>query len=147
MSAPASAASAAESAASGAGTDDGTARGGRGRGDEGAGLAAVGHGSLTGQSDDYLEKLRRWISRFRKSPDDSCKQLPGTLGITIARDGTVLDVTIEKSSGCPLSDKAALDTVRAASPVPPLPSYIAGNSVAVSMPFSHNPSLFERLFR
>lgn len=110
-------------------------------------MAAVGNGKLSGTSDDYLETVRRWILRFRNAPDDDCtkKQGKGRFGITIARDGTLLKVWLEQSSGCPRTDEAALQMARNASPVPPLPAYIVGGSIDVGMPFDFTIGFFGRL--
>jgi TonB family protein len=145
---PAPAASAPAAAPAGAGSDEGTAHGGRGRGDEGAGLAAVGNGSPNATADDYLEKVKLWILRFRKPPDGDCKTHEGMFDITIARDGTLLDVSLEKSSGCLEGDKAALQMARDASPVPPIPPYLNHSPMVVGIPFGLEPGGFlNRLFR
>ncbi len=124
--------------------------GGPGRGEEGAGRAAVGDGSLSGTSDDYLATVRLWILRFKKVPDDDCakkkEDVTGIYGFTIARDGTILNAWLERSSGCPKTDAEALEMVRAASPVPPLPPKVLGESKDAQMPFNFNPGFFDRLF-
>jgi protein TonB len=135
--------------AAGAGTDEGTAHGGRGRGDEGAGLAAAGNGSLEKPGDDYLELVRRWVARFRGYPDAAIKQREeGTvaLGFTFTRDGTVLDAWIEKSSGFPLLDAAALKMIHDASPIPKVPERYKGETLTLVMPETYHIGIFDRIF-
>jgi protein TonB len=124
--------------------------GGRGRGDEGAGRAAFGDGPLDGPGDDYLSQLQRWIGRFRKYPDEAIKQKQeGTvaIGFKLARNGTVLDAWIEKSSGYPLLDDAALNMIHAASPVPKVPDKYQGDTLTLkSMPAKFSIGVFDRIF-
>jgi protein TonB len=123
--------------------------GGRGRGDEGAGRAAVGNGSLEGPGDDYLDAVRRWVQRYRKYPDEAVKQKQEgvvQLGFKFARDGTVTDAWIEKSSGFPLLDQAALNMIHAASPIPKVPDRYKGDTLTLVMPENFRIGLFDRLF-
>jgi periplasmic protein TonB len=137
--------------ASAAGTDQplppGT--GGRGRGDAGPGRAAVGNGSLNGPGDDYLEAVRRWVQRYRKYPDEAVKQKQEgvvQLGFKFMRDGTVTDAWIEKSSGFPVLDQAALAMIHAASPIPRVPDRYQGDTLTLVMPENFRVGLFDRLF-
>ncbi|HEY1505457.1 MAG TPA: energy transducer TonB [Stellaceae bacterium] len=137
--------------ASAAGTDQPLppGSGGRGRGDEGAGRAAVGNGSLNGPGDDYLEAVRRWVTRYKKYPDESVKQKQEgvvQLGFKFTRDGTVTDAWIEKSSGFPLLDEAALAMIRGASPIPKVPDRFQGDTLTLVMPENFKIGLFDRLF-
>jgi periplasmic protein TonB len=147
----ATASDSASSAAAQAGAVASTAgAGGRGRGDEGAGRAAFGDGPLDGPGDDYLSQLQRWIGRFRKYPDEAIKQKQeGTvaIGFKLARNGTVLDAWIEKSSGYPLLDDAALNMIHAASPVPKVPDKYQGETLTLkSMPAKFSIGVFDRIF-
>lgn len=124
--------------------------GGRGRGDEGPGRAAVGNGSLEGPGDDYLEAVRRWISRYKKYPPEALdKKQEGvaTLGFVIDRGGNVLDAWIDKSSGNPLLDQATLAMIHAASPVPKPPDRYTGATLRLFMPVNYQIGLFDKLFR
>jgi protein TonB len=42
----------------------------------------------------------------------------------ITRDGTVEGVTVVKSSGFPLLDRASVETIKRAAPFPPIPGTI-----------------------
>ena len=106
-------------------------------------------GNDAGPGDDYLELLRRWISRFQHYPEEAEKQGQRgvvLLDIDIARDGTVLDVRVARSSGYPLLDEAALQTVRDSSPVPPFPTQYRRERGTIEVPQTYSPGLFQRLF-
>jgi protein TonB len=121
--------------------------GGVGQGETGAGHGIIGTGS--GPGDDYLERVRRWINKYRKYPDAAVKQKQQggpMLTIRLRRDGTVLDVEIDKSSGFPLLDEAALKAVRDASPVPPFPAGYANDEMEFDLPFQFVLGFFDRVF-
>ncbi len=123
--------------------------GGRGRGDEGAGRAAIGDGSREGPGDDYLDQVQRWVARFKQYPDEArTKKQEGTaaIGFKFARDGTVVDAWIEKSSGFPLLDDAALKMIHAASPIPKVPDKYHGDTLTLTMPERFKIGVFDRLF-
>jgi protein TonB len=123
--------------------------GGRGRGDTGAGLAAVGNGARNGPGDDYLDAVRRWVTRYKKYPEDAVKQKQEgvvQLGFTFTRDGTVMKAWVEKSSGFPALDQAALAMIRAASPIPKVPDRYQGDTLTLVMPENFKIGLFDRLF-
>ncbi|HEV8016703.1 MAG TPA: TonB family protein [Stellaceae bacterium] len=122
--------------------------GGQGRGEVGTGRAEVGNGSANGTADDYLAKVRLWILRFAKPPTDDCSRDhgDGSMDVTYHRDGTVIDVHITKSSGCPASDAEALRMVRAASPLPAIPGRFPGDPKTLGFPFDFRPGLLDRIF-
>ena len=147
---PAPAAAPAQTA-SAAGTDQPLppGAGGRGRGDQGPGLAAVGNGARNGPGDDYLDAVRRWVTRYKKYPEDAVKQKQEgvvQLGFKFTRDGTVTDAWVEKSSGFPALDQAALAMIRAASPIPKVPDRYQGDTLTLVMPENFKIGLFDRLF-
>jgi protein TonB len=127
----------------------GTGRGGPGgvgQGESGAGHGIIGSGS--GPGDDYLERVRRWINKYKTYPDAARKQKQQggpMLSIHLQRDGTVLDVQIETSSGFPLLDEAALKAVRDASPVPPFPDSYADQEAEIELPFKFQLGFFDRV--
>ena len=53
----------------------------------------------------------------------------------IARDGSISDVRVEKSSGLPFVDRAAQRSVLASSPLPPLPADFHESSLGVHLKF------------
>ena len=123
--------------------------GGRGRGEEGPGLAAIGNGARNGPGDDYLEAVRRWVTRYKKYPEQAVKEKQEgvvQLGFKFTRDGMVTDAWVEKSSGFPALDQAALAMIRAASPIPKVPDRYQGDTLTLVMPENFKIGLFDRLF-
>jgi protein TonB len=127
--------------------------GGRG-GEAGAGASTAGAGLGTagrhaGPGDDYLDKLRRWLRQYRHYPEDAKQQKQQgevVVSFTIRRDGTVLDPRVEQGSGFPALDAAALQMLRDASPVPPLPATYPGAQVGVQLPVAFSLGLLDRVF-
>lgn len=120
---------------------------GVGLGPQGSGTGMFGTGQ--GPGDDYLEKLRRWLAKYKKYPDEAHKKKQeGTVlvAFVLARDGTVLEARIERSSGFPLIDQATIDMMRRASPVPPVPASYTGERLAIAMPVRFTIGFFEKLF-
>lgn len=56
--------------------------------------------------------------------------------VTISRQGQLLNVVMEKSSGLPSLDAGVLETIRRASPYPPLPADIPGDQHTFQLPVS-----------
>lgn len=122
---------------------------GAGLGAEGAGHGAIGGGPVSGPGDDYLDRLRRWLSKYKQYPKaaQQQKQEGGlVVSFTIARDGTVLSPAIERSSGFPLLDDAALKMLHDASPVPPLPPSYRSDHASIALPVDFSIGFFDRLF-
>jgi TonB family protein len=84
--------------------------------------------------DAYLWQMIRKFSQYL--PDLREKNEGGTvlLRFTIARDGRLVEASIAKSSGVPALDRGLLDSLRAASPYPPLPPEIPGAQVTFVQP-------------
>lgn len=124
--------------------------GGPGRGEEGAGQAAIGNGARVGPGDDYLDQVQRWVAHFRIYPNEAiAKKEEGTvsIGFKFARDGTILDAWIEQASGYPLLDDAALQMIHAASPIPKVPDRYKGDTLTLVMPEHFKIGVFDRMFR
>jgi protein TonB len=122
---------------------------GAGQGAKGAGEGAVGDGPAGSPGDDYLERVRRWIQKFQHYPQEASRrkeQGTALLDVTLARDGTVLAVTVERSSGYPLLDEAAKKAVFDASPVPPFPESYRRQEGTMVLPAQYSLGFFERLF-
>ena len=123
---------------------------GSGQGNEGRGHGAIGNGRIDGPGDDYLDALRRWLARYKHYPKDALdKKKEGTVvvGFVLKHDGTVLSAWIERSSGVPSLDDAALAMLHAASPVPPVPAHYKGAKLTITMPVDYSIGLFDRVFR
>jgi protein TonB len=56
------------------------------------------------------------------------------IAFTIGRDGTVLDAAVRRSSGYSFLDKAGLDLIRLASPMPALPETLDKETLAIEIP-------------
>lgn len=61
--------------------------------------------------------------------------LETVIDVTILRNGTVTEVNFEKRSGNSYFDESAMKAIRKASPLPPLPAWIGGNSLGVGIRF------------
>lgn len=57
------------------------------------------------------------------------------INVKILRNGAVMEVGFEKRSGNRYFDDSALRAVRKASPLPPLPAWIRGNSIEIGIRF------------
>jgi protein TonB len=122
---------------------------GTGTGAVGAGHGAVGDGPIDGPGDDYLDRLKRWLSRYKRYPEAAeQRKQRGSLVVsfTILRDGTVIDPQIEQSSGFPLLDEAAIQMLRDASPVPPLPESYRADRLGIDLPVDYKIGLLQGLF-
>ncbi|MGH6988782.1 MAG: energy transducer TonB [Stellaceae bacterium] len=130
----------------------GAGQGPGGHSGEGIGTAGAGHGAIgtgVGPGDNYLERLYRHLLHYKKYPAAAMRrkeQGKVVIGFTIARDGRVSDVHIEESSGHPDIDRATLDLVRRAAPMPPLPPSFKGNEARVKFPIDYRLSLFQQMF-
>jgi protein TonB len=111
--------------------------------------AAIALRSSAKLSDDYMLRLQAWIARQERYPAEARahhQQGKGVVAFTIARDGKVTRVWIDQSTGSSVLDQASIATIRDASPVPPLPHDITGDSVDFYLPINYTLSTFERLF-
>ncbi len=120
---------------------------GQGQGAQGAGKGAIGNSP--GPGDDYLEKLYRHLLRYKKYPPEAIgakQQGRVEVAFTIARDGTISDTRIEKSSGSAMLDQATLALVQHASPAPALPDSYKGAAARVRFPIDYKLSLIDQMF-
>lgn len=84
----------------------------------------------------YQRRLLDHIRPFQAYPEEGSKRrLSGTVqvGFVLRRDGTVEDLWVETSSGHPVLDVAALDTIRRAEPLPHIPTGLP-ETVSVLLP-------------
>jgi protein TonB len=93
-------------------------------------------GGQTRAKDAYLWQVIRKFSQYL--PDLRDKNEGGTviLRFVIARDGRLVEASIAKSSGVVALDRGLLDSLRAASPYPPLPPEIPGAQVVFVQPIA-----------
>jgi TonB family protein len=87
----------------------------------------------------YYNDIWKRIRSMWSVPEDLLDQdLETILGIRIARDGTVVDVWMEESSGSTYYDDTAFRAIRKASPLAPLPEKYSGSSMDVGIRFNAN---------
>ncbi|MCF7749669.1 TonB family protein [Bacillus subtilis subsp. subtilis] len=79
--------------------------------------ATPGHDSWEGRVMARLERFRRYPNAARARRQEGVAQLR----VSVARDGSLLGLSLEHSSGFALLDQAALDTFRRAAPLPKVP--------------------------
>lgn len=73
----------------------------------------------------FRQALLRHVARYQRYPRAARRErLYGSVDaiFSMRRDGTVLGVWVRSSSGQPIFDKEALDTIWRAQPLPPIPS-------------------------
>jgi periplasmic protein TonB len=120
---------------------------GPGKGLTGPGKGAIGN--TAGPGDDYLERLYRHLLRYKKYPPEAIsakQQGSAVVGFVIARDGTISDARIEKSSGSSILDQATLTMVQRASPAPVLPDSFKPSEARVRFPIDYKLSLIDQMF-
>lgn len=74
--------------------------------------------------DSWEGRVMARLERFRRYPHAArARRIEGVVQVrvTLARDGRLLALSVEQSSGQPSLDQAALDTFRRAEPLPPVP--------------------------
>ncbi len=98
----------------------------------------------TQAADNYLSQVARKISQYRYYQHTPVVRTVEGVVVTrlvIARDGRLLDVSVVRSSGFQTLDTGLLDTIRKASPFPPLPGDVKGDkaSFTLNIPYRLNP--------
>ncbi len=86
--------------------------------------------------DVYLWQVIRKMSQHLPELHDTNEGGTVVLRFAIARDGSLTDASVVKSSGVAALDRGMLESLRAASPYPPLPSEIPGNQVVFTQPIA-----------
>lgn len=90
-----------------------------------ADLAAIGS--------NYRRRLLEHIAQRQKSPPAGLPLGTVVVRFSLARDGDVLSIALASSSGNAALDRVALDSVRDASPMPPIPAGFP-DRLAVAIP-------------
>jgi protein TonB len=99
----------------------------------------VGVGGATFDQPDfnysyYVERMLGTIGMNWFKPAESVPISP-MIRFRIERDGTISDPQVERTSGLPFVDRAALRAVIASSPLPPLPQEFGGRYLGVHLIF------------
>jgi protein TonB len=86
----------------------------------------------------YLQAVFERLRPIRDYPELARYHTSGRMqvAITVGRDGTVLDTQVRHSSGYGFLDRAGLDLIHRASPLPALPFSIASESYTFEVPIS-----------
>lgn len=86
-----------------------------------------------GGGDAYLNEIRDMVMQSIVYPTDTGRGADGIVvcGMTITRQGWMVNVRVLQSSGNAALDRAAMDAIRNAGPFPPLPDNIPGTSVGI----------------
>lgn len=90
----------------------------------------------------FRSELLRHIARFQRYPKAAERaQLQGTVDavFSIGRNGKLLGVWVKTSSGQAVLDQAAIDTIRRAQPLPPIPTSLP-DSLKIEVALGFDPS-------
>jgi protein TonB len=82
----------------------------------------------------YIERMLVSIGMNWFKPAQAGDVSP-VIHFRIEKDGTISDASVERSSGLPFVDRAALRAVISSSPLPPLPSEYGGSQLGVHLKF------------
>ncbi|WP_236994653.1 energy transducer TonB [Granulosicoccus antarcticus] len=95
----------------------------------------------TGDPNAYLGKINAWLKQFHRYPLASKKRKEEGvvhLKFTINREGEIQDASIEKSSGYDRLDRAALELLSEASPVPRIPDFMNRETLKLVIPIEYS---------
>lgn len=117
----------------------GTSGGGTGNlGNPGGGGGAPGIDALREPDfGPYMRELQRRI-KLNWDPPKGNESKRVVLLFKIARDGRLLSCKVQKSSGMPSADQAALKAVELTAPFKPLPGDFKGQSIDIQFTFDYN---------
>jgi protein TonB len=99
-------------------------------------------GGTPGGPGTYNAELSAWLQAHHEFPDRAQRRkMYGATQVqfTIDRQGNLLSYEIITSSGYKILDEAALDTLKRASPMPPMPAELAGQSYSPKIILEFNP--------
>jgi protein TonB len=89
----------------------------------------------------YLDQVARLTSRFRRYPASAFENKQAgrvVTRVTISRDGGLIDVQIDTSSGWPVIDAAEIETIRKSAPFPPVPNDMPGDPLILILPIHYD---------
>lgn len=93
------------------------------------------------QEIDYLSLVSAHLNRRKHYPSEAKKarqQGIVTIRFTVDRDGNVSSVSIKRSSGHEILDRATLDLLARVAPLPRMPKSITRDSIIVSLPIDYS---------
>ena len=88
----------------------------------------------------YEQTLAGWIARHKNYPEIARRRGvtgSGLLRVRIARDGRLLEQSIEQSTGSALLDRAAADMLDRAAPLPPVPETLPAGDYEFLLPVEY----------
>lgn len=110
-------------------------------GGSGGAIGAGGNVGVSGAAFDsdfqfsyYVQRMLVAIGLNWFKPSQAGSVSP-VIHFKIEKDGTISDAAIERSSGLPFVDRAALRAVISSSPLPPLPAEYGGSQLGVHLKF------------
>ena len=102
-----------------------------------AGPSTIGNGNVPGAWSDYVAGLQVWLKKHREYPESALilrQEGTASLYFVINRDGSLRDYRIEKSSGHELLDRAVIEMIERAQPLPRIPGNLDGTQVVLVVP-------------
>ena len=95
-----------------------------------SGFASTGSGDFSGLFPWYVQAMARKIAESRQGIDSRITEAKSVwLTFEVARDGRVSHIELEQSSGVPVVDQAALNTIRRIDSFGPLPPEYSGSKL------------------
>ncbi len=91
--------------------------------------------------EQYAWQVERRLAQFPYVPKEAgpIRQAGSLLlRLTVSREGRLIDVVLERSSGLASLDAGVIETLRRASPYPPVPSDIPGDRYTFQLPVNFN---------
>jgi periplasmic protein TonB len=109
----------------------------------GLGLGGTGGGSPFDQDFEYAYYVQQMLTRIHQRWQRTAVRGTAVVIVrfTIARDGKVLDASVETSSGVSILDRSSLRAVMLADPMPPLPNSYPRDQVGVHLRFTYTDQL------
>ncbi len=97
----------------------------------------TGQGDAGGRMDPYYAEIWSRIRGQWSMPQEILPKgnVETIINVRILRNGSVVDTGFEKRSGSRYFDESAVRAVKKASPLPPLPSWIRGDSIEIGIRF------------
>ncbi len=112
-------------------------------GPPGLGLGGESGGSPFDQDFEYAYYVQQMLTKIHQRWQRTAVRGTAVVVVrfTIARDGRVLDATVETSSGVSILDRSSLRAVMLADPLPPLPNSYSKDQVGVHLRFTYTDQL------
>ncbi len=109
----------------------------------GLGLGGAGSSSPFDQDFEYAYYVQQMLARIHQRWQRTAVRGTAVVVVrfTIARDGKVVDASIETSSGVSILDRSSLRAVMLADPMPPLPNSYPRDQVGVHLRFTYTDQL------